>query len=527
MSVTLRAMRAAFLLVMLAGCAPEPSGARERLCAGNGCTDECRDLRVEACDIRERACQDVIFASLQCVRGRVLDETPYVKFVDELMSGNGNRSEALDRPANPTNGSTSTQSTPPRPNTTQEQLAQQIFSYYVDEGVRLLRLIDQATTIVQANDEQHVDVGAIESDGGVKVEHGSAGYRWSSMLLVTHEFVHAQQEVDYGGIANLFNRYPRTSKSRQSLLALLEGEAELYAWLTHAFMRNTELEDWSLQEHWEDAAKVKRRDIAQDQSPWPNAQRWQHYAIGAKVLSARWQAGHNLAVRSVLHNLEPDFGAWARGLAPPSGADLGNAVIPEPSGMQMVVRDELGPSGVFALLMAASKTWKPRPVEPAWRLASALVDDKLDFFAPLLPEGETQSQRIADDTRAECEAKREMDGGIPSQPTADAGSDASAPEERDSSSDDCADVAQVGDEVASAAVPYGRLVPRGSVWLSWRMAFATPKNAQEFVAYFEQVNWPHLEVTHSGAKVLIKAQRKPKTDAEQAAFDAWQPWAAE
>lgn len=542
-----------FLAFAAMHCAPEDNSARERLCAGHGCTTECRELEVEACDIRDRDCQDVIFHSLQCVRGKVLERTPYIEIVDNLSSGKRNNPETLeDRPADVSpraeGASTPTMVQAVSASTRNARaLAERVFTYYINEGVRLLRFIPEPTTIDQAIDKEVEDIGAIESDGGVKVEAANADYRWLSMQLLAHEFVHAQQEASYGGIAHLFSLYPQTATSRQSVKAMIEGEAELYAWLTHAFMRKQWVDDWALLDYFEDLAKQRRRATASMPTPWTNAQSWLHYPVGARVLAERWLRGHNLAVQSVRHNLEPDFGAWARGFAQTSGAKLEVGTNCPPENTQMVVRDELGPSGLFALLVAATRDRNLKPIEPAWQVARALVDDQLEFFAPLLAGQQTQAGWLDARAKAQCEAEvlapRDADE---EQSQDDAGSDAGTDVAASSDAGDAGSAeiasADAGGEMpiekncddlpvtdpgieATEGVPYARLLPEGAVWLSWRLAFDTPDDAKAFVNYFEDVAWDKLEVKRKGAKVVVKGVRKPRSSEVHAAFDAWDAWA--
>src|SRR5690606_19767285 len=75
--------------LLFAACEPAPlSGPREELCAGNGCSRECRELDGGVCDIRERACQELVFQSVRCVRGTSLAQLPPTDFVPQSDFGN-------------------------------------------------------------------------------------------------------------------------------------------------------------------------------------------------------------------------------------------------------------------------------------------------------------------------------------------------------------------------------------------------------------------------------------------------------
>jgi hypothetical protein len=527
--------------VTAAGCAPQEHGARERLCAGHGCSAECRALEVDVCDIRDDECQDLIFKSLQCVRGDVLDDTPYLVVTESLSAGSFDGPEDLVHTRNvesaPTTGASNTtgaivSATQSQMNQVTEQnpvqqgaetFAQRVFTYYISEGLRLLHLIEQTKTIECVLEEEEENVGAVEVDGTVKVESGNVGHRWLSMQLVAHEFVHAQQEVDYGGIQNLYAQYSNASKSRQGVNALLEGEAVLYGWLTHAFMRNTSIDDWALLDYFEQAARQKRRDIADMTSPLTHAQWWQHYAIGARVLAERWLTGHNLAVRSVRHNLKADFGAWVRDFAPPIGEGLGDGVTCAPPGTEMIVRDRLGPSGVFALLMAATKRQKDRPIEPAWQVARSVVDDRLDFFASRLPEGHSQAPWASKTPVTACEDQGVVGADAGAQ--LDAGEDSSVDADvRQADERDDAGASWVPPQVSDTSVPFGQLLPEGAVWVSWRLSFDTEDDARAFIRYFDEAEWRTVEFSQDDATVLIKGRRQIQHADEQMRFDAWDPW---
>lgn len=533
----------ALVLVLLAGCEPKSHSVRERLCAGSGCTAACRDVRVDACDIRDRACLDVIFQSLQCVRGAVLDERPRLRLTNSLLEGKRetpDQAEQAPETASPsttasvrsgsapsTSGSDSASTNPavPGPSVPPPPQPSDVFAYYVDEGLKLLHFIPEPTTIDEVVDKEKEVVGAIQTGGEVFVEQSNVGHRWLSMQLVAHEFVHAQQEVDYGGIANLYTYYDNTTTSRQAIRALIEGEAELYALLTHAFMRETSTEAWALLDYFDEHARQKRREIASVQAPWTHADWWLHYSVGARVLAERWQSGGNLAVRAVHHNLQADFGAWVRNLAPSYAADLGRGKTCAPARTQVVVRDELGPSGVFALLMAASKDRALKPIEPAWQVARGLVDDKLEFFAPLLNDGETQSEWFVEAAKEECRrVAGQREAGANDDFTADAGVEAGLGETSQLPNPYCSDAGVAQPNNATDDDEYARLLPQGSVWLSWRLAFSRAEDASRFVEYFEGLDWRTLEVTRDDAKVLLKGYREPLDEAGRRRFESWDPW---
>ena len=288
--------------------------------------------------------------------------------------------------------------------------------------------------------------------------------------------------------------------------------------------------------------KGLRTRVSNSASPWTPARQWQHYAIGARHLYAVWQTGHNVAVRGVLHNLNPDFGAWASGFVPRTGPRVSRQPVCAPEQTQLVVRDSLGPSGVFALLMAATAEQAVSPVEEAWTLAVQLTEDQLQMYGPTLTPGVSQAQWLSDAAQdgmcapapgsspPEDPTEAGVDGpdGAPPWLTLEAGADAARPSRdargrdaavrdagaRDAAASDAAvpdrDAAGVEPQLPSDAAtpepdpddPRTRLVPGGPVWASWAFGFENAEAAQRVASLVGRFEHMHVEL--DSARVTLR-----------------------
>lgn len=542
-------------------CAPqsEPS-VRDPLCAGAGCTQECRDLQVSLCDIQDRACQEMIFQSVRCVRGSALTELPRTEFA----------------PPPSTEPDVTPDAAPP-PAPTPAEVADQIWSQYLDEGLKALHLIEQPLDVARAEEDKVT--GGVASDGGVKILPGNAEQEWWSMKLLAHEYVHTMQERDYGGIASLYAKYSRSSVTAQGIQAFIEGEADLYAWLTHAFMRNAPMDAWGLEEYFSLDEKATRDRAAKAESPWTSIRQWQHYAIGARYLYRAWRQGQNIGVRSVLYNLEPDFGRWAADFAKPTGPRVSENPVCEPDHTAIIVQDAGGPSGVYAILISALRAQKAKvmPAEHMWQVAKDLTEDQLRMYAYTFGTGTTQAQWLERDSRramctvtntapikvndAGLDAASDTASALPdgaSMQLGAASTDGAATTESavttqgaTSVSSEVSTVTDVDLASSSGAVPVcdaavadagafpmdagwfetdddttfadlqQHLVPGGPVWASWALGFESKDSAAQFAEWIEAAEWSTIRVEHSGRKVTLFTRSEPKSDTERAVFDAW------
>jgi hypothetical protein len=510
-------------LVLLGGalaCAPDsPSGVREMLCGGTGCSAECRALEVKRCDVRKRACQELIFQSVRCVRGSDLTALPRIEFVPGFGSSD---EQVVDA------------GTPEGPSP--EEVAFEVWNAAIDEGLQLLRLI--ATPLAVAQNEEEGNVGGKVQDGAVSFDDGSADAAWRSMKLLAHEYVHTMQEHDYGGLQRLYARYSRSNVTSQGLQAFIEGEAELYSWLAHAFMRNTELDGWDLDAYLELEQKWQRDAVARAPSPWTSARMWQHYAIGAQYLYRVWKQGHNVAVRSVLYNLDADFARWASGFEPRPRPSAPLPRLCNPEENYPIVQDALGPSGVFSILIAAAKARKstPIPSEPAWRLATDVVRDQLRMYAPTLDQADTQVAWLAREAKAarcrvlsgEANGSFTVDGGatdagVGGATTLEHGShrhvDAGVCDTDVASSDVNGGV--MVSEDTPFAVLQTRLVPNGAVWVSWQLEFTNADSAKQVEQWIAEAGWATLRVERDDKTVILRARRAARTEEEARAFASW------
>lgn len=496
-----------------ANCATSsPSGVREQLCAGSGCTPECRDMVVEACDIRQRDCQETIFRSVRCVRGSELATLPRTTFVPQSQLGETTEEDA-GQPELPS----------------EAEVASEVWRDLIDEGLQLLHLI--AAPLEQAQAAERPNTGGIATGNSVAIAENNADYAWRSMRLLAHEYVHTMQERDYGGLASLYARYSRSNVTSQGIQAFIEGEAELYSWLTHAFMRNVSSESWQLDEFFTVEEKRRRDHVLRAASPWTSARSWQHYAIGARVLHRAWETGHHLAVRSMMYNLEPDFGHWVRGFTPSSGPRVAGDPICSPTGTHVIVQDSVGPSGAYAFLVAAAKAQGSKVIaaERAWQIASDVSDDQMRMYAATLGDDDTQAAWLEREAKA---AMCTLDSGeepASNGPMLDGGGLDASPKDggtiHSAACDAGAQPRPSGDLSLPEDIPFAelqqRIVPGAPVWVSWEFGFETSGSAKDFEDWITAAGWTTFRVERQARIVTVRTRRSPTSDAERDAFAAW------
>lgn len=511
---------------LFTACEPAPpSGPREELCAGNGCSRECRELDVGVCDIRERACQEIVFQSVRCVRGSSLSQLPPTDFVPQSDFGNPDAAAEWDAGA--------IAELPP------EVVAQAVWEEYLDEGLQLMHLIAQPLAVARA--EEGKATGGITTGGSVAIADNNADQLWWSMRLLAHEYVHTMQEHDYGGIGSLYGRHSRSSVTSQGVQAFIEGEAELYAWLAHAFMRNRSITDWNLEEFFDLDEKSVRTRVANTDSPWTTARQWQHYAIGARYLYKTWERSKNIGVRSVMYNLKADFGVWASGFEPKRGPAVSERELCQPPGNHTIMQDSLGPSGVFAILMAASRATDATvaPTEYAWRIATDLTNDVIRMYGPAYAGAVSQAEWMERDAKLAMCKPASSAGGAPADAglgdggTGDAGGAATlAPQPLSDAGVACdagyvasLEIGDAGSFAHSTDTPFGELqkhlVPGAPTWVTWAFTFENKDSASAFTSWIEDAKWPTLRVAQRGQSVVLRNRRTPTSDAERATFDAW------
>ena len=332
------------------GSTDDESTDDDGVCSISDCPARCDHLVVQSCDVRTTACQDDIFASVQCVWGetgtvpptRVISEAEYQAYLED--------------PAN---------QDPP------EDPAQ---SAAWEWALHQLLLLDPALTIEEAAGEfmGEAVAGYYDDEVGevVIVDRGSQVQEATSMLALGHEYVHALQDQQI----SLRDLYDSTTTTDQQFTAaaLVEGEARLYEWLVTAFIYDISLSDLGLDGLFETDLKGGRTAVVMSDSPGLVAMFALRYPVGAMYLDEVWESGGNSAVRS-LYDAAPDTGlGWILGPStfrdhPESWSEPLACAATGPDGYEELDYDEFGAPLLFAMRGGALNGNAVVPTLAAWQ----------------------------------------------------------------------------------------------------------------------------------------------------------------
>jgi hypothetical protein len=424
-----RVLAAVGLFASFTACTSEPLTLRGQLCATRGCAPGCEELEVSACDINDPVCRELVFQSVRCVRGGRLMHSP----------------DTIVQPSLDAEPDSTSESDEPPPAGELTRLAA------VDTALSLLRLQGQDVTYQAAVVEANMGVVARfdPENQQVTVQQDEHSIEWLSMLTLAHEYTHSLQDAEES-LTAMLERYGHTAVTRQGVRAFIEGEAELYALLSYAFMKRADIQQWDVEGYARWMLKNSLLGVAQAQSPWYLAAATLHYPVGLHVLWGLWQTQGHVGVRHLGDRLSARFGGWVDGMLQMSGSTSGlQCGAPKlTDSFTWIANDELGPSAVFAFAVSQLDSELGVPLEPAWELAKAVRGDQLRLYA-------------------------ESDPLVPT----------------------------TSDE------PFANLRPDGNVVAEWAVAFETDERAAEFAA----AAGSEFAVQRSGAQVVVSVARTPDT----------------
>ena len=237
-------------------------------CAEDG---EC-EQPLHLCEIDDASCQEHVFVQTACAREFEGRDVPPVRsitraeFEDELRGDGPPPTEADVR--------------------SDRQLA---------TALRMLWLLpDDATSNDEASIEAYArNVLAFYSreDEGVTIVSTNLGdaVREQQVYVLSHEFVHAQQDVDVG-LQPLFDEYATSLDSGIALRSLTEGEAVHYSNLTIAHQRNHSIDEQSFASYYADREQERERDARDPLVDFTTLTQAFPYAFGAHLVTERWYA---------------------------------------------------------------------------------------------------------------------------------------------------------------------------------------------------------------------------------------------
>lgn len=299
--------------------------------------DEC-DEPLKLCDIGSADCREHVFVQTACARdfdGRDVPEVRTItrdEFADSLRDDDEPTEEELREDAQQAASLRMLALLQPGETSSEEAAIQS----YASHVIAFYSRDDQDVTIISTN-------------------LGDAD-RESQDYVLSHEFVHAQQDVDIG-LQDFFDEHVTSSDSNTAVRSITEGEAVLFSNVTLARQKGRAFTSASAQSYfaeqqdglWEMAETSSKADYADLSSSFP-------YPFGGQLVADRWFDDEMSGVRALY--ADPPV-ATAQILRAIEHDQLGDVDIPTlaadvlPEGWSIVTEDTFGAWITYAIATRA------------------------------------------------------------------------------------------------------------------------------------------------------------------------------
>lgn len=311
------------------------------LAAAVGCgeSDECR-AAFQVCDIASADCREHVFVQTACARGHEGRDVPPVhtitrdEFAVLLQSGQPPTADEQRVDAQSATAMRMLDLLPPGESSSDaaaiEAYARNVLAFYSRS--------DETVTIVETN------LGDVD--------------RETACFVLSHEFVHAQQDIDVG-LQDFFDAHVTSTDSNTAIRSVTEGEAVLFSnvTLSHRAGQNITTEEFAAyysaqQENLREAAAgassvdEAAAAITELSSSFP-------YPFGGELVTARWLDDDMAGVLELYDDPPLSTATVLRTLA---GAEPANLLdVPAlststlPAGWSIIVDDTLGAWILFAV----------------------------------------------------------------------------------------------------------------------------------------------------------------------------------
>ncbi len=306
------------------------------LCAPLACSDDdaCEE-ELGICDIASASCREHVFVQTACARGHQGRTVPTVytitrdEFEALLRSGDEPTAEQRRMDAQ-TAAALRMLDLLPAGTTSSEEAAIQAYARNV---LAFYSRSDASVTIVETN------LGDVERD--------------TSVFVLSHEFVHAQQDIDVG-LQDFFDEYATSSDSSTALRSVTEGEAVLFSNVTMARQPGASI-DAGLFEVYYAQQQQGLRDAAASESDasYTDISSAFPYPFGGELVTDRWLAEGSAGVLELYEDPPLSTATVMRTVA---GAEPANVVdLPAlsantiPEGWAIVADDTIGAWILFAV----------------------------------------------------------------------------------------------------------------------------------------------------------------------------------
>lgn len=301
-----------------------------------GCADEetCEDsLRI--CDIGSAECREHVFVQTACARGHSGRTVPRVfsitrdEFEGLLRQGDEPTAEQVRTDAQTATALRMLALLPPGQTSSDEAA----IAAYASSVLAFYSRADASVTIVETN------LGDVSAD--------------VSVFVLSHEFVHAQQDVDIG-LQDFFDEHANTADAVAATRSVTEGEAVHYSNITMARQPGESITSAIFDQYYA-GQQQDLRDAAGGVSSasYTDLSTSFPYPFGGELVTERWFAQGDPGVLD-LYDAPP--GSTAAVLRTLSGADPRDqvdtpllAAEPLPAGWSIVADDTLGAWVLFAV----------------------------------------------------------------------------------------------------------------------------------------------------------------------------------
>lgn len=372
------AVRCAVLALVLAGasaCAEdsEPAGP---ICAGEGCSTDCRALSGDNCDLLQSDCRQRVLDAVICVRGTP-GTMPQVRMLtlDEYR---------LELEAEPDAGAGDSGASDEDGGVPDAEAALDDWSI----TMRLLGLIDSDQDIRGAAIEEDATgvAGYYEADAHriTLIDRGVPEDSSEAQRLFAHELVHALQDQEIG-LSELAERTSGSIDSASARSCLIEGEATLYADLAFALLQGFTLDPEALDVRLRRRLKYARHDVVSSASPYTAL--WHlNYPVGTRHLADAYFGDGNDAVRATYAAPPLSTIHWMHGYrtaaerAEPLVLALACDEATAPADFEPTRGSSMGPFSVFAFLGQLLREAGLFETEAHWQHALEWRQDSLSVF---------------------------------------------------------------------------------------------------------------------------------------------------
>lgn len=307
--------------------------------APTACADEDCEEDLRICDIGSGECQEHVFVQTACARGHAARLPPTVHTItrdqlEDLLRG--------DEPPTP---------------------EQQLLDAQIATSLRMLALLPQGETsseeaAIQAY-AQSVLAFYSRSDRSVTIVETNLGDDpETEVFVLSHEFVHAQQDNDVG-LQDFFDANATSTDSATATRSVTEGEAVHYSNLTLARQPGFSITEGIYADYYEQQQQGLREAAAGNVDPQSelaltNLSSLFPYPFGGQLVTNRWFDEGDVGVLELYDDPPPSTAAVLRTLAGDAPLPIEPVTVSMgelPAGFEVIADDVMGAWILYAFVL--------------------------------------------------------------------------------------------------------------------------------------------------------------------------------